>query len=450
VTAPAATGSGPRRALGVVAAAALAVGGIAALDYLRDPAAEEAAPLDPAKLVPGYGPKTFETALAAAEANVSAKRYLLDREPDSWLRMEGLARALLGRARLTASAADLRAANEVLAEAIEVSPWPAGPVLSRAGAALTVHDLAGVDTALAQFDASVAGPTELEAAEARGMRCEVAFERGDLAGARRLCAGDGGLGLELRRANMALASGDPAEAARVVELALRRPGQSPLQLTNLILQRTAIALAAGDWDAAGKWSRAADRQLPGYWLAEAFVAQSRALEGDTAGAEAAYRAIAQRTGNPDVYGALVVLAEARGDQAARDAYLAAAGKGWAERVRLLPHTYGGHYGEYLALTGDVTEGLRAAGDDYRARPYLQPMTDYVFVLDKAGQFRRIVAVVERGERAGFRSATLMLAKSHALAKLGRGSEAAEAREAALAINPRVEHPRQAFVHFRQD
>lgn len=364
-----------RRPFAWAAAAVLAVTGVATVDYLREAEVSPATPLDPASLVPGYGAKTFSVALTEAEANVSAKRYLLEREPGSWLRMEGLARALLGRAQLTASAADLEAANDLLERAIDAAPWPAGPVLSRAGAALAVHDLEAVDAALARFDAGVAPPTQLDAAEAQGMRCEVAFERGDLAGARRLCLGEGGLGLELRRANLALAAGDSGEAARIAELVLGRPGQSPLQLANLMLQRTAIALSAGEWEAAGEWARAANRTFPGYWLAEAFVAQSDALEGDTAGAEAAYRAIAERTGNPDVYGALVVLAEARRDEGARATYLAAAGRGWADRVRLLPGTYGGHYGEYLALSGDVAGGLKAAGGDYAQRRYLQPMTD---------------------------------------------------------------------------
>jgi transposase len=276
-----------------------------------------------------------------------------------------------------------------------------------------------------------------------------------VARARELCGGSaesvgGNLGLSLRQANMALAGGDAAQAARIAEAALARPRHSPLQLANLMLQRTAIALATGDWETSGRFARAADRVFPGYWLAEAFVAQQRALEGDTRGAESAYRAIAARTGNPDVYGALAVLAEERGDAAARRAYLAAAGKGWASRVALLPHTYGGHFGEYLALTGDLAGGLRAAGDDYAGRPYLQPMTDYVFVLGKAGDHRRIVAVVDRGEEMGFRSATLMLAKADALAALGRDGESRAARAAAQRLNPQIEHPRQAFVHFRQD
>jgi tetratricopeptide (TPR) repeat protein len=440
-----------RRAIGWALAGALVLAGVAAAEYFNGrPGAVELAPIEPDTIVAGYGPATFAEALAQADANVSAKRYLLQGEPHSWLWMEGLARALLSRARLTADASDLKAANDLLDDAVAGADWPSGPMLSRAGAALIVHDLAGVDAALARFDAGVVPSSPLETAEAQGMRCEVAFERGDLAGAVRLCTTNGTLGIDLRRANLALASGDPAIAAGIVESALRQPLQTPYQLCALMLQRTAIALATGDWQAAGKWARAADRRFPGYWLAEAFVAQSMALEGDVAGAEAAYRKIAERTGNPDVYGALVVLAEERSDSAAVQRYLAEARKGWDTRVALLPDTYASHFAEHLALSGEIDRALKVAGGDYQRRPYLQPMTDFSFVLDMANRPERIVEIVEHGERAGFRSASLLLAKADALKALGRPDEAAKSRKEALVINSRVEHPRQAFVHFRQD
>ncbi|ANY18583.1 hypothetical protein A6F68_00047 [Tsuneonella dongtanensis] len=443
-------GAGRRTVTGI-AAAVLVVSGVAAVEYFRSaPSTVEAQPLDPASLTPGYGPRTFAEALAAADSNLEGKRYLLAREPGDWLRMEGVARALLARARLTASAEDMAEANRILEEAIASAPWPSGPTLSRAGAALLIHDLANVEKALARFDESVTPPNVVDAADAQGMRCEVAFERGRIAEAQRLCAGGDDLGLSLRRANMALAGGDPAEAARLVEIALRTPQQSPFQLARLMLQRSAIALGAGDWKAAAAWARAADARFPGYWLAEAFVAQALALEGDTAGAEAAYRKVAERTGDPDVYGALVVLAEARGDEAAKARYLAGARKGWEARAAVLPQTYAGHYAEHLALAGDIDRALTMAESDYAVRPYLQPMTDYVFVLGVAGKHEAIVRVVEKGEAAGFRSASLKLAKADALDALGRTDEAGKVRKEALAINPRVTDPRQAFVHFRQD
>lgn len=452
LTARASFPAASRRVLGWSAAALLAVGAIAVADRQGWQAATpaKASALDPAGLVPGYGPASFSAALTAAEVKVSAKRELLAREPRDWLRMEGLARALLQRARLTASAPDLAEANRLLARGIDLAPWPAGPVLSRAGAALAVHDLATAERTLDRFDAAAVPAPASEAAEARGIRCEIAFERGTFAQARSLCGDGGDLSLDLRRANLALAAGDHDRAAALVEAALRQPRQTPLQLANLMLQRTAIALAKGDWPVAERWAGAADRAFPGYWLAQAYVAQSRALAGDSTGAERAYRAIAARTGNPDVYGALAVLAKERGDHQAERAYLERAGEGWATRVALLPATYANHYAEYQALTGDLAGALRTGAGDYARRPFLPVVTDYVFVLGEAHNWGRIVEVVQRAELDGYRSATLKLAQAKALAKLGRANDAARMRAAALQLNSRIEDPRQAFVHFRQD
>lgn len=425
---------------------------VAGLEHLRNtaPVPLEVPRLDPDGLVAGYGPPSFPEALASAESAVTDKRALLALAPGEWLRIEGLGRALLARGQLTASAQDLLEANRVLAQAVAAAPWPAGPVLSRAGAALKVHDLPAAEQALARFDASVARPSALEAEEARGMRCEIAFERGDLRRARSLCGGGGGLGLALRRANLALAGGDAAGAARIVEETLERSGHSPAQLSALMLQRATIALATGDWAASGQWARAANRIFPGYWLAEAMVAQQLALEGKVRDAEAAYRAIAERTDNPDVWGALVGIASRRGDQAARRSYLAKAGAAWERRVALLQDTYAGHYAEHLAQTGAIERALTTSGGDYAKRPYLPVITGYAIILDRAARQKDVLAVVERGEAAGFRSPALLMFKAGALRSMGRGREAEAARKAALAMNPKAEHPNQAFVHFRQD
>lgn len=441
-----------RAALGLTAAALIATAGIAGIDYLRGPAPVplEVPRLEPDALTPGSGPSNFQDALTAADGALADKRALLALAPGEWLRLEGVGRALLARGRLTARAEDLHEANRVLAQALDAAPWPAGPVLSRAGAALAIHDLAAAELALARFDAAVARPSALEAEEARAMRCEIAFERGDLQRARSLCDRAGGLGLVLRRANMALAGGDAAGAARIVEDALEQPGHSPAQLSALMLQRAAIALATGNWVASGQWARAADKVFPGYWLAEALVAQQLALEGKPLEAEEAYRAIAARTDNPDVWGALSGIASKRGDEAAVLEYLARARSAWERRVALLPETYAGHYAEHLAQTGAIERALAISGGDYARRPNLPVITGYAIVLDQAGRHREVLEVVERGEAAGFRSPTLLMFRSAALKALGRGREAEEARREALAMNPKIEHPNQAYVHFRHD
>ncbi len=452
MTPPARPGSRAPRVLALAGVALIAAVTIAGLEHFRNtaPGLPEVPPLDPGGLAPGYGPSSYPQALAAADSAIAGKRALLALAPGEWLRREGLGRAVLARGRLTANAQDLLAANRLLAQALAAAPWPAGPVLSRAGAAVMVHDLLTAEQALDRFDASLARPSALEAQEALGMRCEIAFERGDLRRARSLCGDGGGLGLALRRANIALAAGDAASAAGIVENALERPGHSPAQLSALMLQRAAIALATGDWTASGRWSRAADRTFPGHWLAEAMVAQQFALEGRVEEAETAYRAIAERTDNPDVWSALVGIASQRGDGAARRAYLARAGAAWERRIALLPDTYAGHYAEHLAQADETERALAISAGDYARRPYLPVITGHAIVLDRAGRHGDVLAVVERGEAAGFRSAMLLMLKSNALASLNRTREAEQARRDARALNPNIEHPNQAFVFFRQD
>lgn len=449
---PVEPGRGATRLLAWVAVALIGAATVAGVEHLRNtaPVPLEVPRMDPDGLVAGYGPSSYPDAVAAADSAIADKRAILALGPGEWLRMEGLGRAFLARGRLTANPEDLLEANRLLARAVAAAPWPAGPVLSRAGAALVVHDLPAAEQALARFDAGVAGPSALEAEEARGMRCEIAFERGAMARARELCGAGGGLGLALRRANMALAGGDAKGAARIVEHALEQPGHSPPQLSAMMLQRAAIALATGDWSASGQWARAANRVFPGHWLAEAMVAQQLALEGRVRDAEAAYRAVAERTDNADIWSALARLTGERGDEAAMRGYLAKAGASWERRIALLPDTYAGHYAEHLAQTGAIERALAISGGDFAQRPYLPVITGYAIVLNQAGRHREVLAVVERGEAAGFRSPTLLMFKSGALAALGRTREAEQARKAALAMNPKIEHPNQAFVHFRQD
>lgn len=123
LSAPPAPG-GVGKLLGWAAAALMAVGAVAGVDYWRsrDSAAPAAAALDPDRLVSGYGPRSHAEALAEANAALAGKRALLADDPASWLRMEGVGRALLTRARLTASAEDLHAADAILARAIDAAP----------------------------------------------------------------------------------------------------------------------------------------------------------------------------------------------------------------------------------------------------------------------------------------------------------------------------------------
>lgn len=411
---------------------------------------ERHAALDPAELRLGYGPRSFIQAVAEADLGVAGWRERLAHDPDDWLYMEGLARALLARHRLAASPDDLAEADRLLDRALAGVPWPAGPVLSRAAVSLAVHDLGGAEAALARFDASVVPPSEAEQLGARSIRCEIAFQRGQLAEAERLCSGGDDPGLRLRRANIAAKRGDMGEAAREVEALLRRPGLPPAALAQLALQRASIALAEGDWDASGRWARAADRIFPGYWLGEAFVAQQAALEGRNGEARRRFAALARRTGNPDVMDALAALAQADGDRAEAREWVAKAAAVWDWRMRLLPAAYATHFSEHTLAYGDPETALDLARSEFRRRPYSTPAVNYARALLRTGNAAEALAVLRETASRGWRIAAMKLEEANALRALRLQDQARFARQQAYLLNPNIEDPRQALVFFDQD
>jgi len=435
-------------------AGALAVTAAIAGDYIyslrQTEAGATAVPLDPAELHPGFGPENYDEALVRADQGVETMRNRVARHRDEWLHMEGLARALFGRYRLTAGAADLAEADRVLDRALAAAPWPAGPALSRAAVSLAKHDLVGAEGALRRLDASAVPPPIEEKVEAQSIRCEIAFERGRLVDAEKLCAAGNDLSLALRGANIAAKTGHLTEAAGTIETLLRTPRLPRSTLAMLALQRASVALAAGDWQGSGRWARAAERVFPGYWLSQAYVAQQFALEGNLTEARRRYAALAARTGDPDVLDALAWLTDSEGRPAEAREWAAKAGTAWQARQRLVPNAYASHYAEHLLLYGDRREALALAEADYRRRPFATTIAHYAFALWRNEQPERAVAVVRHGEAAGFLTADMKLTEALALSGLGRADEADAALTEARRLNPRIDDPRAQFVAFQQD
>ena len=432
-------------------AAALAVAVAIAADYLRDnETGATAAPLDPAELHPGFGPRTYDEAFTRAGQGVDGMRERLGRHPDEWLAMEGLARALVARFRLTASADDLAEADRLLDRALTVAPWPAGPALSRAAVSLAKHDLEGAAAALRRFDASAVPPPIEEQLEAQSIRCEIAFERGRLADTGKICADGDDLGLALRRANIAAKTGHLAAAAGMIETLLRTPRLPPSTLAMLALQRASVALASGDWQGSGRWARAAERVFPGYWLSEAYVGQQFALEGDPTEARRRYAVLAARTGDADVLDALAWLTDADGRPAEARKWAAKAGSAWQLRQKLVPNAYASHYAEHLLLYGNPRDALALAEADYRRRPFATTVAHYAFALWRNDEAEQAIAAVRQAEAQGFLTPDMKLTEALALSSLGRAAEADTALDQARRLNPRVDDPRAQFVAFQQD
>ncbi len=406
--------------------------------------------IDPAALRSGYGPKTFEDALQRADSRLAVKRERVRYFPSDWLYLEGLSHALLSRARLTGDTRDLIEADQVLARAIAISPWPAGPALSRASEALYLHKLDLSQSALRRLYASVMPPEIEDLDEARSMECEIAFQRGRLSEAYNLCATGNNLGIRLRRANIYAKQGNTALAMVEIDEVLRAKKYSPSTLSSIELQRASIALSRGDWEASGRWVRAANRAFPGSWLAESYLAQQFALEGNLKEARRRYEVLAQRTGNPDVLDGLTRVLEAQGDKTEADHWRRAATIVWQKRVAALPEAYSTHYAEHLMAYGDPVEALVLAKQEYTRRPFSTPIVNYARALNRNGMQGTALKILRAGFKAGFYTPAMLREISRAYLGLGRPLEAKIAMVSAQFLNPKITDLRQSLVVFDQD
>lgn len=408
------------------------------------------APLDPEQLRSGLGPRDYEAALAAEELLLHRWQARMDQDHTDWLSMEGVAQSLAARFRLRSDYADLAEADRLLDEAMAVAPWPSGPVLSRAAISLTTHRLDESEATLKRLAAWAVPPTADERESALSLRCEIALQRGQPRAAEEICAGGADLGVRMRRANIAAKMGRFGEAERILENLLRKPRQSPNSLAVLSLQRASVALARGDLEAAGVWSRAADRFFPGYWLSEAYVAQQFALEGNLAEASRRYRDLALRTANPDVIDAYatVLLEQGREDDARE--WIARSRRIWNERMRLLPEAAATHFAEHLYKFGDEQAALDLAALEYRRRPTSTSAVNHATILIARGEAEWGLKILMEAEGRGWKTARMKFEAALALEALGRKRESQAALKSAQDLNPRIAEPRQRLISFEQD
>uniref|UniRef100_UPI0035931458 tetratricopeptide repeat protein n=1 Tax=Parasphingorhabdus sp. TaxID=2709688 RepID=UPI0035931458 len=204
-----------------------------------------------------------------------------------------------------------------------------------------------------------------------------------------------------------------------------------------LLQIGALELQRGNWDKARRYFERADAVFPGYWLAQAHVAQMDAAKGDLAAAEKSYLRIIERTDNPDVMAALVTLYKHQGRIREAAAWAKRAGTIWDKRVSLLPETYYDHAFDHAMDAGDVKRALALAQQNYSTRPYGDAAIGLARALVANGKPGLAVSLLEKQEKAGWRSVELFAAMMSAYEAAGRALKVSEAKEKALEISPKA-------------
>ncbi len=444
---------GPRTLLGwlaaIVLAAALGIG----VQRLLHPPPEVPPPVRVRQVqLPADLPRNWPDTLARTDRDIADAAALAARFPGEWLRWEVLARNQVARARLTGAFEDYAAAQASLDRAFQVAPAGAGPHGLQASLHFTMHRLAAAERMLAAIDRYGVPPDLPERIDNLALRGDIAFYRGDYAAARKLYdqvdrMEPGGAG-DFRRAVYAMNTGRPDLADRWLDRwfqASRMP--TPKFVADIELQKGVIDLKRGAWDAALVHFRAADAAFPGYWLTQAYLAQTLAVTGRPDEAERLYAAIVQRAEIPEVLDALAGLARRRGDAPAARAWAARAAAVWARRLALFPEAAYGHAAEHELAFGSPARALEFALKDHAARPYGQTAVALAFAYLANNRPKDALAALEPVRGSRWVSAEQHLAAAQAYALTGDAARADAEQRAALKLNPRAADPGATLIWF---
>ncbi len=432
----------------VLAAGVLVLG----LTRLLDPPSPRTTPAPLERLALAYGPLDFNAALTLADNAVLLGEERVARRPQDWIYQESIARALLGRARLTQSFDDLARAGAALtigkAEAIAGS----GPMLTDAVFNFTIHRAGPIAADLAVVDGAAVPADPGDLAESIALKGDVAFYAGNYAGAIKRYGEaariSNGPGTMFRIALWQKKTGNfDAAIASFARAAAINTGRTRQFMANVELQSGIVELERGNWQAAEAWFVKADRTFPGYWLIEAHVAQMAALRGDMRGAALGYRHILAHAAQPDVMDALGALYRAMGNAAESRHWAAQSAPVWARRLLQLPEAAYAHALEHELVLGDPVKALVLARLNMTARPYGDSATLLGWALLANNRAAEARDTLEALNRSGWCTAQQYIALSQAYALLGDSKRSDAALQTALQINPRAADPAASLIWF---
>ena len=384
-------------------------------------------------------PLTYDEAVARTDGLITGAKALAAVRGDEWLVQEKLASPQIERARLTGDFGDYAAAQATLDRAFAVAAKGSGPHMSQVALDLTLHRLRHAELMLDAVDHYAVRPEAEVRADSRAARGDIAFYRGDYAGALRLYEpppGSAGDADTFRLAVYLAKTGQVDKALASLDRMQRQMRFPTAQgLANLDLQRGALELQRGAWDKATADFAHADRIFPGYWLAQAHRAQMLALTGKRGEAIAQFEAVARRNASPEVMDALASLYRAQGDYPNSRLWSDRAGAIWETRLKQIPEAAWGHAIEHYLAFGDPARALDLAQRDYAARPYGLPAIALGWAYIANNRPADALALMDKVTASGWVSADQHIVAAQAHALLGQSDAAEAEQQKALAINP---------------
>jgi len=314
----------------------------------------------------------WDLELEDVDRDIAATRARLDARPDQWVVESQLAALYAERGRLTGDYEDYGQAEAALERAFDVAPTGSGPFLQRAALNFSLHRLDAVEPDLLAAE-NRGHHTAETAAQVALMRGRVHMERGHYAAARSAFQRSNALAESVQGhaalAHHAWQTGDPVAA----EAALTRAeslyhGLRAEPRAWFHLQRAIADLDSDRYEESLAHLADADEALPGYWLIEEHVAEIRALQGDLHGALDIYRSVVERTGSPELMGAMAGVLADLGETSEASDWVRRADLAFAERLEDYPEAATGHALEHALEYGDPEEALALAEANAALRP----------------------------------------------------------------------------------
>lgn len=389
---------------------------------------------------------TFEAQLALADRQVSSQLKTAKLNGRSSMAYGRVASAYLMRARLSGDWDDYAKAESFVDQAFELGAKTGyGPFMVRAQLNYTLHRLDRVD---ADFEQAITLPsrTPSEMFQRELFGAKVAFQRGQYDLAKR--------GLDSARrlqttvstlAALALYHWKAAqfdEAERLYAEALEIYRGTPTEPKAWVhLQLGLMDLDRGRWDEALAHYREGEALIRGYWLLDEHIAEILTLQGQTAQAQAMYRAIIERTGNPEFMDAMAGIARAAGNEAEASTWVSQARTAYEKKLAQFPEAAYGHALEhFLEFGDDPARTVTLAEKNHTLRPNVDAKRLLAEAYLGAERAKDARTIIEQALKTPMRSADLHATAAAVYAALGKDAKVTEHQDAARAINPKIELP----------
>jgi len=399
----------------------------------RAPAAQPLNEDEPA----GYRTTSSAIYWGNLDAQVKALEAAVKRRPaDGGLRRQ-LGLAMHQQGFLRGRLARLGEALEVLDMAVELDGGSFDNRLARAKARQSLHDFAG---ALADLE-FVLGKQPAHRG-ARALRTSVLWSLGRYAEALpelRVAAFSTDATTQATLAHLLFETGKVEQARRAyAATASGFRGVNPSTVAWLEVQRGVTFLAAGRWVEARRLFAAATERLDDFTLAEEHLAEVLALSGEMVQAEALYRKVVERSGDPSLRAALADVLAARGDAAGAAAQRQRVRKDLEVLLKERPAAVWADAAQFFLRRGDSPRALELARRNADLRQDARSLSLLAQAQSAAGDKDGALVTLQRALATPVRKAEVFAAAHAVFAAAGRPADAAKWLAEAKALNPRTE------------